>query len=339
MLVPSSLRLPAPVNLGVRFTNRDRMTTTLMNCPLCNLPNNQIEVSDHGERISLYCRCCGKIRITKSATQVIHESGMVHKFSAWTRNRTDTNATPLEINKSNLSEIINGFNEYSVIEKQNLLLNSIARKSDFPGESVNIEPAVDYPMAWCRNDQEFTYHLTTLSERGLIKESNQGPGKIRGISLDLCVTSSGWTQIEAESKNRAAGIQAFVAMAFAEEMNSAWDQGIKMAIEAVGYKPMRIDAQPTIDRIDVQIMSEIKKSRFIVADVTLQRPGVYFEAGYAIGLGMPVYWCVRKDELEKVHFDTRQYSHIVWETPDDLKIKLQNFIYAISGPATILAQQ
>ena len=122
-------------------------------------------------------------------------------------------------------------------------------------------------------------------------------------------------------------------MSFAPEMTAAWEIGIRPAIERAQYRPMRIDAQPTIDRIDVQIMAEIRRSHLVVADVTLQRPGVYFEAGYAIGLGIPVYWCVRRDELEKVHFDTRQYNHIVWESPDDLQAKLYDFIYAISGPA------
>jgi nucleoside 2-deoxyribosyltransferase len=78
-------------------------------------------------------------------------------------------------------------------------------------------------------------------------------------------------------------------------------------------------------------VAEIKNSLFLVADVTEQKQGVYFEAGYAIGLEIPVIWSVKKDELEKVHFDTRQYNHIVWESEKDLKEQLYNFICAIIG--------
>jgi nucleoside 2-deoxyribosyltransferase len=68
-----------------------------------------------------------------------------------------------------------------------------------------------------------------------------------------------------------------------------------------------------------------------LADVTEQKRGVYVEAGYALGLGLPVIWCVRKDELGKVHFDTRQYNHIMWETTDELETRLFDFICAIIG--------
>lgn len=89
--------------------------------------------------------------------------------------------------------------------------------------------------------------------------------------------------------------------------------------------------EPHVDRIDTKIITEIKNSRFIVADVTEQKHGVYFEAGYALGLGLPVIWCVCKDHLPNVHFDTRQYNHIVWESEYDLKEQLYNFICAIIG--------
>ena len=39
----------------------------------------------------------------------------------------------------------------------------------------------------------------------------------------------------------------------------------------------------------------------------------------------------RKDTLEKVHFDTRQYPHIVWETPEELRDGLTKRISAVLG--------
>lgn len=60
----------------------------------------------------------------------------------------------------------------------------------------------------------------------------------------------------------------------------------------------------------------------MIADFTGNRNGVYFEAGFAMGLGIPVIWTCRKDHIDNVHFDTRQYNHIVWETPEELREKL-----------------
>ncbi|MFZ4580841.1 MAG: hypothetical protein ACOYOB_20860, partial [Myxococcota bacterium] len=53
-----------------------------------------------------------------------------------------------------------------------------------------------------------------------------------------------------------------------------------------------------------------------------QVPGVYYEAGFAQGLGKPVIWTVREDCLRDVHFDTRQFNHICWTDPLDLRHKL-----------------
>jgi len=62
------------------------------------------------------------------------------------------------------------------------------------------------------------------------------------------------------------------------------------------------------EKIDDLIVAEIRKSGLVVADFTGDRGGVYFEAGYARGLGLPVIWPCRKDWLEKLHFDTEHYA-------------------------------
>ncbi len=92
--------------------------------------------------------------------------------------------------------------------------------------------------------------------------------------------------------------------------------------------PIRIDLVHHNEKICDKIMAEIRSSQFLVADVTGQRQGVYFEAGFAMGLGRSVIWTCREDQLEEVHFDTRQYSHIVWKSPEDLREKLANRIKA-----------
>jgi hypothetical protein len=81
----------------------------------------------------------------------------------------------------------------------------------------------------------------------------------------------------------------------------------------------------------VKIISEIKNSRFIVADFTYQNRGVYFETGYAQGMELPVIRCVREDDFNNLHFDKNHYNFIKWKTPDDLEDQLYDFICAIIG--------
>ena len=103
-----------------------------------------------------------------------------------------------------------------------------------------------------------------------------------------------------------------------------------MGIEDAGYLALRIDNKEHNDKICDEIIAEIRRSKFVVADFTENRGGVYFEAGFALGLGIPVIWTVQQDFLKKegVHFDTRQYNHIAYKTGDELRSRLNNRIRA-----------
>jgi nucleoside 2-deoxyribosyltransferase len=69
----------------------------------------------------------------------------------------------------------------------------------------------------------------------------------------------------------------------------------------------------------------------MVADFTSQNPGAYFEAGLMQGLGRPVFWMCNEAEREKLHFDTRQYNHILYTDLRDAQVRLHNRIIAVVG--------
>jgi hypothetical protein len=128
---------------------------------------------------------------------------------------------------------------------------------------------------------------------------------------------------------------AFVAMWFAPDMTRAYDEGIAPAVERLGYRPIRIDRQEHINKIDDEIIAEIRRAAFVIADFSCGpdgvRGGVYYEAGFAAGLGIPVIHMVRESDVGTLHFDTRQINHIVWSDPADLRQKLTNRIGATLG--------
>ena len=130
--------------------------------------------------------------------------------------------------------------------------------------------------------------------------------------------------------------QCFIAMWFHESMNDAFEKGIEPAIEETGYEPFRIDRKEHINKIDDEIIAEIRRSRFLVADFTQgedgARGGVYYEAGVAYGLEIPVIHTCREDLIDTLHFDTSHINHIVWSSPADLREKWKNRILAVIGP-------
>jgi nucleoside 2-deoxyribosyltransferase len=142
--------------------------------------------------------------------------------------------------------------------------------------------------------------------------------------------AKGWSRVkELRDTTGRDSRSAFVALRFLPEILDLWQPGFEQAISDAGYKAERSGIPDHNQRIDAEIIVQIKRARFVVADSTFANPGVYFEAGYALALGLPVIWTCRRDRhKEDMHFDTRQYNHILWTDAGDLKRQLTARILA-----------
>ena len=128
-------------------------------------------------------------------------------------------------------------------------------------------------------------------------------------------------------------------------MREVYEDGIKPAIDDAGYEPVRIDRQEFLGNVPDEILAAIRQSRFMVADFTackecttcktckkIGAPGdVYYEAGFARGLGIPVIHTVREDCMDDVHFDTSSINYLKWKTVKCLRTKLRTRIKATLG--------
>ena len=183
----------------------------------------------------------------------------------------------------------------------------------------------DYPLVFTRDQEEFLHLLRLLSEQQLLEEP---PSRDPARRTSFRITPDGWKRLRELLKISRDPNRAFVAMSFAPELLPVWENGMKPALINLGFNPIRIDQTHGEDKIDDRIIAEIRKSGLLVADFTGHRSGVYFEAGFAMGLGIPVIWTCKKDDVDNAHFDTRQQQHLLWETPDELREKLTNHIAA-----------
>ena len=197
--------------------------------------------------------------------------------------------------------------------------------------------------AWALSEsttlQELHFMINQLENAGLLEVAQR---YAHGIGLACTVTHAGYQEIEEYTVN-SNSLQAFVAMWFGKNnqgedeekdtMIKLYRDGIKKAIENTGYEPMQIGEKEDVDKIDDEIIAEIRRSRFLIADYTHgkdgARGGVYYEAGFAQGLGIPVIRSCRSGQLPSLHFDTRQYHHIEWTTPEDLCTQLEKRIRAM----------
>lgn len=122
----------------------------------------------------------------------------------------------------------------------------------------------------------------------------------------------------------------FIAMWFDDSMKKARGQ-IGAAIKSCGYEPMIINDKEHNNQIVPEILKEIEDSEFVVADLTGQRGGVYFEAGYAVAKNKELILCCEKEEEKDIHFDVKQINTILWKNEQELKEKLAKRIKATVG--------
>ena len=243
-----------------------------------------------------------------------------------------------------------------VHERAERLLTHLARRSTSAGQILDIgiegdrnsfggwvkgsSPTTWAAMAWTESSQweEIRFFTEYLAEQGWIAVTSGDEW------VQVKVTIEGYSHIADVAVSRDLS-QAFVAMWFSDEMKEPYEKGIKPAIEQLGYDPLKIDDKPDVDKIDDEIIGEIRKSRFLVADFTHgakgPRGGVYYEAGFAYGLGLPVIRSCHKDIIDRneLHFDVRQYYHVAWESPEQLRDGLEKRIRALIGEGPTVVRQ
>ena len=280
-------------------------------------------------------RVAGKYEISVQALYRLRDLGDAAKARLTTLLIDQRNQGVTEpVVTTNLAERALNSRPLSASERAERLLRYIASCSKYAGDAVtfnwlssDITDTFEGAMAWSESTtvEEVHYFLDYLVEN--MRLSNLKQFRYR-------VTVEGYSLI-ADLNANIDSAQAFVAMWFGEEMADIYENGIKPAIEQAKYRPIRIDKKDDVVKIDDEIIAEIRRSRFLVADSTHgkdgARGGVYFEAGFAFGIGIPVIYTCREDMVEKIHFDTRQYHHTVWTKPDVLRESLRNRIIALLG--------
>jgi len=152
-----------------------------------------------------------------------------------------------------------------------------------------------------------------------------------------------WTIFKLDFDKRAGKV--FIAMSFSSErdlqdVGTAIDEALDRFNKEHPNKPLaprRADKQKGASyEIPAWIFSEIDQSRLVIADLTDERPNVYFEVGYAKSKGIPFIltfhkrtptdkppWERESSPGNKVHFDLTPYRYIAYETAFDLRDKLK----------------
>ena len=107
---------------------------------------------------------------------------------------------------------------------------------------------------------------------------------------------------------------------------------IKEATKRCGINAERVDEPQSNERITDRILESIRKAEYVIVDLTGSRPNVFYEAGYAQGIGkIPIYIARQGTHLE---FDLKDYPIIFFRSMKELKDRLESRLRGLSDSAT-----
>ncbi|MBM4277568.1 MAG: hypothetical protein FJ130_06725 [Deltaproteobacteria bacterium] len=291
-------------------------------CPVCN--------SDLKEKVPGYdatifsCPLCGKFALSGSLIATLPYVLQTNKDAS--PKISHALRTIQAIDKSVELNRYTALNTYTINEivkrplptpreQADLFIRWLAENVRGPGETVWVEPATHRSIIGAKSQEGFALILRYLFEVGLVEgnlsETMGAPGRAH-----VTLSFKGWDYYEQLRRGGVTYRKGFIAMKFGDPMlDKLLAEILKPSVKQAGFELYRLDDTPKAGLIDDRLRVEIQSSDFLIADLTHDNPGAYWEAGYAEGLGKPVIYICEKEKFEttKTHFDTNHHLTIVWD--------------------------
>jgi len=303
-------------------------------CILCNTEGhgnfNSGPISSYD---GSYCICtmCGEYKILRplrinkfqNNTNLLYEKKILISFDV--RRYTDlpdkekTNGHFFNITEEYIENIILNRNPPTALEQAN---NAIRVIGDYLNKKHTFHPNLpqNFYLKIGSKSQKFCYAIINeLIDDGLLKTKSTNEERINFNFRDIHLSLKGWERYEAEKRGKLSGNYGFVAYAFNQsDIENLLNCHVKPFIHEklnIEIRDMKDVAKAGI--IDNIMRQQIRDSAFVIADLTHQNNGAYWEAGYAEGLDKPVIYICRKEQFKNIHFDTNHCTTVIWNDAAD----------------------
>lgn len=288
-----------------------------MQCPICSIDgaNTARDIAGRDET-KVQCRHCGDFLLSgslmASLPHYLQHPEVATKLSHVARKASDT-GTPL---------LLTTYVAETVIEKPlprpreqaDLFVQWLAQHSPAPGVSVAISFEEHGAIVGAKSHAGLAMLLDHLKKVQWI-DGPSGRYASGEIYANVHLTFEGWEHYETLKIGAASYRKAFMAMKFGDEqLNTMLDAVFRPSAKRAGFDLFKLDDKPRAGLIDDRMRVEIRAADFVIADLSHDNLGAYWEAGYAEGLGKPVIYTCEKSKFEasRTHFDTNHHLTIIW---------------------------
>ncbi len=283
------------------------------NCPVCNQPVKS-EPTTHFDTntLEVMCETCGHYRINAFS---LYNRGVTDlqraALSHSVRRHYRPGEQPVMVIAEWVDRVLRDPSLPDASEQADRLVLWLGDQTRVPGQWTPLIPDALRGVVGALGQRGVVFSVNYLHGAGFVDwDQTREPHTAR-------LTFKGW-QYYAELIRGSAGKsrKAFMAMKYGDaELDEVFSTWFKPASKQTGFDLFRLDEEPVAGIIDDRLRIAIRTARFLVADLTHDNRGVYWEAGFAEGLGRPVIYTCRKDVFDQrgTHFDTNHLLTVTWE--------------------------
>jgi hypothetical protein len=289
-------------------------------CPVCHRQlATRITGSGSSDWLRVDCKTCGLFQVPDITAQTYLEtlSDVARpRLSYWLRQaeRPSTPRTSVELGDDVVRAVMTrGLFPMPRQQADNaiLLAGDLLRALDPNGLHSFTDPLETAAIIGASNAEGVRFIFDDLINRKLFRGvANTGGAQI-GLSLE------GWDRYEQLRRSDQQSRLAFMAMPFIEPDLSVLLEIFQKAVADTGFDLERVIDNQGAGLIDDQIRVKIRRSRFLICELTGNNQGAYWEAGFAEGIGIPVIYTCEKSAfnspLSKPHFDTNHCATVIWD--------------------------
>ncbi|MAD41038.1 MAG: hypothetical protein CL623_01420 [Arcobacter sp.] len=283
----------------------------------CKLCGSDAKIKTTFEKTNLDCTHCKKIIFMHNTYDDLdlNDNMNFYKVSSYSYEQNVKFKNIPKIDEIKLQEILNN-RDKKIKEKFDLMmtyLSSIDAHSIRNTDELQLQSLI-------KDDREFFILYQKAIDYGLVSGNctrtldGSGSFSFNELTFDGLEYVESLEHVNQNSKN------IFVAFNFEDSLKDIFNVSLKAEIEKEGFSYVVVN-QDNVDHnksINDEIIVKLKSSRIVIADFTNHRNSVYFEAGYAMGMNIPIIWTCQEGHEDEMSFDTRQFPHILWKDENDL---------------------
>lgn len=282
-------------------------------CPVCTSNAESRELSDENHYYS--CPRCGKFQISMEAVEdrikTLSDDDKIALLSYEIRKMQRDGEAP--VIKSDLLELLLKKELPGPHEQIDNFIMWLGNNLNGIGDTRELTPYANHlSIMGARTEDGLLMIIEHLINTGLL--SNDSMRTIGSHPVTLSIP--GWMYFEQLKRGAKDSRRAFMAMKFGDPLlNKVIEEHFKPAVKDTGFSLITLNDDPAAGLIDDRMRVEIRRSRFLIADLTHENSGAYWESGFAEGLEKPViYTCEKtKWDKEKSHFDTNHLLTVLWD--------------------------